>query len=558
MKVTENHAGNAPSRDEESTAAGSRRTFLRGALAAGGAAVVGTADVLTGTATAEAAPETAIDVGGTAFSGARRGRALLHRVGRATHNLAGPYREATGNGDESALPGFIGSFSKGLPHNGFGEVDPSAYTKLLTALASGRSSDYAAIPLGGTAKLVSPQASFAFQMEGLDVGRVQIPAPPTFSSELRAAEMNEVYWQALLRDVPFARYGDSPLAAAAVADLRRYALWSSVTPQTLFRGPTAGDRVGPYLSQLLYRTVPFGMTTIPQQYQSGAAGQDFMTTVAETIAIQRGIAPSASLLLNAPHFMRNGRDLAEYVHRDFSYQAFMNAALVLLGLGGSVQDDANPYKSSTNLGGFVTFGGPDVLSAVANAGVLGLKAAWWAKWAINRTLRPEVFALRVQQHLAGVRSYPINGKLLNSTVLPELNARFGTALLPMAYPEGSPLHPSYPAGHATIAGACTTVLKAFFKESAMYPTPVQPSDDGSVLTPWTGTPLTVGGELDKLASNISLGRDIAGVHYWSDGVEGLYLGEQVGIAYLRDLRSTYAEDFGGFTLTRFDGTTITV
>ena len=40
----------------------------------------------------------------------------------------------------------------------------------------------------------------------------------------------------------------------------------------------------------------------------------------------------------------------------------------------------------------------------------------------------------------------------------------GTRLLPMAFPEGSPMHPAYGAGHATVAGACVTILKAFFKE----------------------------------------------------------------------------------------------
>ena len=38
----------------------------------------------------------------------------------------------------------------------------------------------------------------------------------------------------------------------------------------------------------------------------------------------------------------------------------------------------------------------------------------------------------------------------------------GNWLLPMAFPEGSPMHPSYGAGHATVAGACTTILKAWF------------------------------------------------------------------------------------------------
>jgi hypothetical protein len=68
----------------------------------------------------------------------------------------------------------------------------------------------------------------------------------------------------------------------------------------------------------------------------------------------------------------------------------------------------------------------------------------------------------------------------------------------------------------------------------------------------------VGGELNKLASNIALGRDIAGVHWRSDGSEGLKLGEAVAIGLLTDLRATYSEDFGGFSLTKFDGTTLTI
>ena len=37
-----------------------------------------------------------------------------------------------------------------------------------------------------------------------------------------------------------------------------------------------------------------------------------------------------------------------------------------------------------------------------------------------------------------------------------------TYLLSQVYPEGSPNHPTYTSGHATVAGACATILKAFF------------------------------------------------------------------------------------------------
>jgi hypothetical protein len=64
--------------------------------------------------------------------------------------------------------------------------------------------------------------------------------------------------------------------------------------------------------------------------------------------------------------------------------------------------------------------------------------------------------------------------------------------------------------------------------------------------------------LNKLAANIALGRDTAGVHWRSDGIEGLKLGETVAIGLLTDLSATYTEDFGGFSLTKFDGTTIAI
>src|SRR5262249_2093614 len=123
------------------------------------------------------------------------------------------------------------------------------------------------------------------------------------------------------------------------------------------------------------------------------------------------------------------------------------------------------------------------------------------------------------------------------------------------YPEGCPQHPAYPAGHACIAGACVTVLKAFFNESFAIPNPVEASADGTTLNPYTGA-LTIGGELNKLAANVALGRDTAGRHWRTDGVEGLRLGEAVAISILRDEKTTFNEDFNGFSLTQFNGTTI--
>jgi hypothetical protein len=44
-----------------------------------------------------------------------------------------------------------------------------------------------------------------------------------------------------------------------------------------------------------------------------------------------------------------------------------------------------------------------------------------------------------------------------------------------------PTHPVYGAGHATVAGACVTLLKAFFDENAPIKNPKRVSADGQRL-----------------------------------------------------------------------------
>jgi hypothetical protein len=90
---------------------------------------------------------------------------------------------------------------------------------------------------------------------------------------------------------------------------------------------------------------------------------------------------------------------------------------------------------------------------------------------------------------------------------------------------------------------------------------MQASEDGLSLVQYTGSDaerLSIGSELNKLAGNIGMGRNHAGIHWRSDYVDALLLGEAVTISVLRDQRATYTEDFHGFTFTKFDGTTITV
>ncbi len=467
------------------------------------------------------------------------------------------------NGEEDSLPGRIACYSKGLPHNRAGEVDPKAYDVYLKALHTGKPEDFERIPLGGFVKLVNPQSALAFELIGPDSSQVQCPAAPGFSSAEQAAEMIELYWQALARDVPFSDYSSNPVIEKAatelsgLAGLRGSKQGGKVTPDTLFRGTTAGDLLGPYISQFLWKPIPFLPIRIEQKIRTAVPAIDYMTDFDGWLAIQNGALAGVNQFDASPRFVRNGRDLGEYVHRDFTYQSFLSACLIALK-AGTMPDGGNPYKHSRTQSGFTTFGQPYLLYLLAVVTQAALTACWYQKWIVHRRIRPEEFAGRVEIHLRKSIEMPIHASLFSSSALEETRRRFGSALLAQAYPEGCPTHPSYPAGHAAISGACATVLKACLDESHVLPEPVVASQDGLSLQPWKGADLTVGGELDKLASNIALGRDFGGVHWRSDGAEGLKLGEEVAIRILEELSFTGNELFSGFSLRRFDGRRVSV
>ncbi len=485
--------------------------------------------------------------------------------------------------DEELHPTKIGNFTKGLPHDALGEVNPFAYEALAQAVASKNPTAFEDIPMGGAARLQNPQAGLAFGLIGLDSHQMTMPLPPVLASAEAAAEMGELYWQALLRDVPFATYDHDPGVAAATADLSVFSdfrgpksLTGEVTTATLFRAAVPGALTGPFVSQFLLRELPTGGRPGSQQIRT-VLPLDHLTQYDDWLAAQDGAVPPAALAPiydPVPRYIRNGRDLAEAVHWDWPGQAVHQACLLIFGLGASslaglVAGDAalplnptNPYASSLTQGGFATFGLADVTSLVGLAAGCALKAAWYQKWFVHRRLRPEEFGGRVHHATSGAVAYPIHDGLLErSTVLSEVARRFGTNLLPQVYPEGCPIHPAYPSGHATWVGAGVTLLKAFFDESVTIANPVVAADDGLSLVPYVGPDageLSLGGELNKLAWNIGVGRNFAGIHWRTDAIEGLRLGEAVALGILRDLQETYNEDFGGYALTTFDGRRVTI
>jgi hypothetical protein len=301
------------------------------------------------------------------------------------------------------------------------------------------------------------------------------------------------------------------------------------------------------------------MKMVEQRYTVPKRGQGFLTDYAAWLACQRGARPLSKLAFDAaPRFICSARELVEYVHRDFSFQAYMNAALIMLTWGKDALAPSNPYRNSRTQFGDITFGSKNVLTLVAQAALLGQKGAYFHKWQVHRRLRPECFAGRIETHAVGRRQYDIHPDILRCEAVARIRSLYGTRLLPVAYPEGCPTHPSYPAAHACNAGACATVLKAFFDVDYVLPHAVEAKADGSALETWRGADLTLGNEIDKLAGNIALGRDAAGVHFRSDSIRGLFIGEQQAIGLLRDYSRTYNEHFEGFIVRKFDGSRVKI
>ena len=262
----------APQPDDSDQPSGirhSRRAFLASA-GAGLATLAGGAAANAGHTGSDRAPSAA---GGPASLGLRRGRAHNVRVTAASAQLSRPVVDHPVNGDEDRYPTRLASYSKGLPHDELGHVDPAAYAALLRAVESGDPADFDRIPRGSpalAARLKNPQAGIAFVLQGADPEQLTMRPAPAFASDEAAGEMVELYWMALARDVPFAEYTSSALVAEAADDLsgmsdfRGPKFDGEVTGATLFRADVPGALSG--------RSYPSFCGSMPRSAPSASTG----------------------------------------------------------------------------------------------------------------------------------------------------------------------------------------------------------------------------------------------------------------------------------------------
>ncbi len=506
------------------------------------------------------------------------------------------------------------------PHTGL-VSNPADFDALVKAIDSGNPSHYKDVNNGNPGHYnwrawESGSAGLTYDLQGPDSHAVTMPPSPGINhqSDILAGEMAELYAQALLRDVHFGVFSMNKdiyldyvgknthnyhwykkewnKADDIVANLASFTFDNRKSPTpfsllTAFRGFTQGDIDGPYLSQFLLSGdnglnnrddntpeydacdgfISYGAQTIDQRVRQ-ASKKDYLTSWNEWLLIQNGgdARRLEQYKGNNRRFITTPRDLATFVHYDALYQAYLNACILLLNINAPLGEGI-PFKDENDLidkqQGFALYGGPHILTLVTEVATRALKAVRYQKFNVHRRLRPEALAARLEKatHMpVEIKSKieTIRQQIADSGLMNRLLDTSGNLLLPMAFAEGSPMHPSYGAGHATVAGACVTMLKAFFKgDNYIHVSKngetitvddkchqgdyaFMPSLDGRRLrVVEVSQSLTLEGELNKLAANISIGRDWAGVHYYSDYYESMLMGEEIAVGILQEQTITH-------------------
>ncbi|MEL7012243.1 MAG: bromoperoxidase, partial [Pseudomonadota bacterium] len=101
------------------------------------------------------------------------------------------------------------------------------------------------------------------------------------------------------------------------------------------------------------------------------------------------------------------------------------------------------------------------------------------------------------------------------------------------------------------------------KEAGDSPVAYRPDDTpgalGSSLVSSTDGPfLKLEGELNKLAANISIGRNMGGVHYFTDYYDSLRMGEAIAIGMLEEQALCYPTDQFVLSVPTFDGKVVRI
>jgi len=530
------------------------------------------------------------------------------------------------NNDINDIPDFRGVFTKGLQHDAEGNVIPASMQLLLDTINGNKDAmQNLPIPTLGMGEayfpFVDPNAIYDSELFGRHASSWPIPLAPKYLSDETAGEMVEAYCASLMRDIKFSDYGSSSIVSDCCGYLNALNVFKGprvgglVTPATILQTtlrPNGDVLPGPRFSQFLYYDVPVqaiggngvqpspgpgeipGFRGMPQSNWWSKAGEDFnwapngVFASTSAIKMQNGIITEFRTPANTSEpltYRCTARHLA--TNQDLDSRQFFSFGQYqfLLGIAGAIKQseapNSPPFTNPSNpfFNGYIrprislaNYGFSDILHVIGRSIRQSQLASQYHKWSQMR-IRAEEVAIEVHKAKTGVApSNYNNNQLLNSGVLADIFAKQGTYFMSQTDNIGCVQEPTYPSGYTLIAAISTTVTKALIDPTDTM-LAYEPSADCQTLVPVMDGPthvrLNMCDELDKFAYNSASDRLFQGIHFRSDVMVSLKLGEDIAINYLQEHADRYANSLPsyswaggvqkkGFLLRKFDGTLLEI
>lgn len=373
-----------------------------------------------------------------------------------------------------------------------------------------------AVPLSGFRKLINPSAGWGSDAsDALGVG-----APPEDDSLQTAEELAEIAGILLLADVPMDGIAKHADAARLTDTLLALGGTTLVEPRPggLFR--LNASRMGGRTANLLSTGYPTGWAARGSYLPTERIGF-YGNSRNDWEALQAGTIPRPQTFGPIMPTISTPRAWASLVDAD---SPFTIPELIGRELVRSASPSARFVPRRTEAG-FPEYGGACwVQTTIGEACGAAMRECWRLKW-LHRRQRPEELWPRA---VAG-ELHP--AFLEHAGWLVERIGEY----LPMVYAPGSPLHPDWPSGHAVLAGAGFTILKAAFADQPF-------GGNGSLHR-----------ELDLAAWVMSFGRTAAGIHTRSSLIAGLMLGQHHALQVLAKQNAMSPQPLGDTVIQGFDG-----
>ena len=306
---------------------------------------------------------------------------------------------------------------------------------------------------------------------------VWLPEPPPIEGDLTAAGMVQLYWMALLRDVPFIEWNASQMVCVARKELNGMGL-------DLFY-PEFQDHPFPHDSI----TLP-----VPQSERMWGGircyANDYGLDTSSVDEMAEGSLSGREWPMLVEEQCSTFRHTAMLVHSDHPIQFGIEFMLWLLQQGATFKDGAGLVDGISMAERLIGMAHNEALEhAFAN------------KWHY-RHMRPSALAANYE---SGTIKMP--DVAANSIAVELTRKKQGNVYLSQCYPEGEPPHPAYPAGHS----ACTAAIRV-----AQHVLEA----DGDMIEK----------AVKEGSHTVSISRSWAGVHHYYDNIEGIRLGQYIADA----------------------------